>query len=258
MQYRSIRVEKENRLATVFLNRPHAFNAINEEMAAELRDVFTELNQDDEMWVVVLTGAGEAFCRGTDLAPTADMEDRSLEETLDGLRVADSIAGVGKPVIAAINGDAIGQGLELALACDLRIAAKGARLALPQVQEGLLPWDGGTQRLPRLIGHSWATYMLLTACPMEAQEAMKIGLVNEVVEASQVVARAQELASLIARYGPIAAGYAKEALLNGADLTLEQGLRLEADLNLLLQSTRDRAEGIRSFLERRTPEYRGE
>ena len=258
MAYSTIKLEKSERLATVILNRPQASNTINEDLAGELRDVFTELNQDGKTWVIILTGAGEAFCRGTELVLPTDREPSSLEVTLHRLRVADAVAGVGKPVIAAINGDAIGQGLELALTCDIRIAAEGATLALSQIEEGLLPWDGGTQRLPRLIGRAWALYMLLTSCSLEAEEAQRLGLASEVTEGSHLMARAQEMASLIARYGPIAASYAKEAVLKGGDLTLEQGLRLEADLNLLLHSTSDRAEGIRSFLEKRTPKYRGE
>ena len=158
----------------------------------------------------------------------------------------------------ALNGDALGQGLELALACDIRVASETSRFGLTQVEEGSLPWDGGTQRLPRLVGRGSALEMILTSRILTAKEAMDIGLVNEIAAHDQVPVRAQQIAATIACHGPIATRYLKEAVTQGMDMTLEQGLRLEADLNITLQSTSDRAEGIRSFLDRRTPEYTGE
>ena len=160
--------------------------------------------------------------------------------------------------MAAVIGNALDQVLELALACDLRIASDASRFGLTQIMDGLIPWDGGTQRLPRLVGRSLAMEMVLSARVLDAPEALEIGLVNETVPTDMVSARAKEMAQLIAGHGPIAARYLKEAILKGADLTLEQGLRLEADLNLLLQTTTDRAEGVGSFLERRRPHYRAE
>lgn len=257
MPYRSITLKKAKHTATVTLSRPETFNAVDDDMAVDLREAFARLAQDDETRVIILTGAAEAFCKGTKLALPSNGQGGIPKESLDRFRVADTIAAVGKPVIAAINGDAISQGLELVLACDIRIAVPEARLALSQVEEGLLPWDGGTQRLPRLVGRGWALYMILTSSFIEARDALTIGLVNEVVDTGDVLNRAKELASLIAQHGPIAAAYVKEAVYKGTDLTLEQGLRLEADLNLLLHSTRDRAEGLRSFMEKRRPEYRG-
>ena len=216
-------------------------------MAFELREACERVGQDSDIWVVVLTGSGDVFCRGT-----------GLSSSLENLRVADAVAAVQKPVIAALNGDAIDQGLELALACDIRITSSQAMLGLTQVEQGMMPWDGGTQRLPRLIGSGRAMEMVLTSRLLEAEECLEAGLVNELAESGSVMDRAHELASAISKHGPIATRYLKEALLKGADMTMEHGLRLEADLNIILQSTVDRGEGVRSFLERRTPEYRNE
>ena len=221
------------------------------ESAFDLRDACLHVRRDEETWVVVLvvsvfSGAGRNDVRELDAG--------ALEEK----RIADSVAAIEKPVVAAILGDATDQVLELALACDVRIASDASRFGLTQIRDGLVPWDGGTQRLPRLVGRSRAMEMVLSARVLDAPEALEIGLVNETVPPDMVVARAREMAQLIAGHGPIAARFLKEAILKGADLTLDQGLRLEADLNLLLQTTTDRAEGIGSFLERRRPEYRGE
>ena len=256
MSRESVFVEIDGRVATVTLDRASSGNAVSEQMAFELRDACDRLDRDDEVWVAVITGKGDAFCRGSE-PPSLGPGDDTLGK-LSTLRVAARVAALEKPVIAALNGDAMDQGLELALACDIRIAPSGARLGLTQVKRGVMPWDGGTQRLPRLVGRSRAMEMVLTSRVLESQEALEAGMVNEVVEPDQVLPRAIEIAAKIAGHGPIAARYLKEAVLKGADMTLEQGLRLEADLNFILQSTADRAEGIRSFLERRHPDYRGE
>jgi len=224
-------------------------------MAVELRDMCDRVRSDEDLWVLVLTGSGDVFCRGADpsllrpMAPTG---------ALHAPTPAGSIAAIEKPVVAALNGDAIDQGLELALACDIRVASRDGRFGLTQVAEGSMPWDGGTQRLPRLLGRGQAMEMILTSRKVEAEEALEIGLVNQVVEPGDVLRAAHETASTIARHGPVAARYLKEAVLQGLDGSLDQGLRLEADLNIILQSTDDRAEGISSFLKRGTPEYRGE
>ena len=257
MPDKTVLVEKtDRRIATVTLDRASTGNAVDQRMAIELGDACEQLDQDGDIWVVVITGVGDAFCLGSDPSVIQMAQDEA--ESLLSLRVAGRIAAMEKPVIAALNGDAIGQGLELALACEIRIASSEARFGLTQVNDGLMPWDGGTQRLPRLVGCGRAMEMILTSRMVDAGEALEIGLVNEVEEPGQVVQRAQEMASTIAGQGPIAARYIKEAVLKGQEMTLEQGLRLEADLNIILQSTADRAEGIRSFLEKRRPQYRGE
>ncbi len=257
MHFQTIQVQAEGHVATVTLAR----DAVTEQMAAELRDACAWLDQEDSAWVVILAGGGKSFCLGTDYGTllTGAAPPEVISQALRRLRVADSIASAQKPVIAAIGGDAIDQGLELALACDIRVASDGARLGLTQVSAGLMPWDGGTQRLPRVVGISRAMEMVLTSRIVTAREALEMGLVTRLApQGQEALQHAREVAAVIANHGPIAARYLKEAVLKGMDMALEQGLRLEADLNFLLQSTSDRAEGIRSFLERRKPTYRGQ
>ena len=256
MSVQYVRMDVDRQIATVTLDRVAAGNAINEIMASELRETCERIGQDDEIRVVIITGEGDTFCTGS--APHAAKAVTHLADAVRSLMVSGSIAAIEKPVIAAINGDAVDQGLELALACDIRIASSRSMFALTHLRSGLIPWDGGTQRLPRLIGPGRAMEMILTCRSADAQEALEIGLVTQVVSPEQVLGCAMEAASTIAGHGPIAARYLKEAMLKGLDMTMEQGLRLEADLNIILQSTVDRAEGVRSFLERRTPGYRGE
>lgn len=247
MTLRTVTLAIEEHVATVTLDRPASGNSVNELMASELRETCESVDADPDVRVVLLTGRGDAFCLGTDgPGPVGD------------LRAADAVAAVRKPVISVLNGDAVDQGLEIALACDIRVASTCARLGLTHLARGAIPWDGGTQRLPRLVGIGRAMDMLLTSRLLDAGEALEAGLVNELAEAADLRTRARALAGTVAGQGPIAARYLKEALLKGADMTLEQGLRLEADLNIILQSTADRAEGIRSFLERRPPVYRNE
>ncbi len=224
---------------------------MTDESAFDLRDACLQVRRNEETWVVVVV---VSVVSKTGLSDARDFDIDALEK----MSVADSVAAIEKPVVAAVTADATDQALELALACDLRIASDASSFGLTQITAGLIPWDGGTQRLPRLVGRSRAMEMVLSARVLDAREALEIGLVNETVPPNMVVARAREMAQLIAGHGPIAARYLKEAILNGADLTLEQGLRLEADLNLLLQTTTDRVEGIGSFLKRRQPNYRGE
>lgn len=251
----SVAIKRDGNVAVITLNRGATRNEIDATVSFDLADACLSAQQDDEVWAVALTGDGDVFCGGTDQqALSAGLRDSSV---LDSLRACESVAAIDKPVVAALNGDAIDQGLELALACDLRVASRDARLGLTHLAKGLMPWDGGTQRLPRLIGRSRATEMILTSRVLSAQEALDIGLVNLAVEADEVVSRTMDVAASIAVHGPIATRYVKEAVLKGADLTLDQGMRLEADLSFLLQSTGDRAEGLASFLERRSPTYRG-
>lgn len=249
----TLRLTIADRIATITLSRPDARNAVNERMAQALRDACERIRQDDELRVAILTGEGAAFCIG------AVVDDGALApDDLARLKAADAIAAIEKPTIALINGDALDQGLELALACDLRIAASHAKFGLTQVSAGTIPWDGGTQRLTRLIGQSRALQFILTARIIDAAEALNIGLLNHAADPAEAAVYAANLAAAIAAHAPIAARYLKETLLKGADMTLAQGLALEADLSVILQSTADRAEGIASFLHRRPPHYRGE
>ena len=238
-------------MAAVTLNRPGAGNRVNAGMAAELRETCSQLAVADGLRVVILTGAGLVFSTGREIASDAGEIAR--------LQAARAIADLPVPVLAALNGDASDHGLELALAADLRLADPQARCWFSAPASGMFPFDGGSQRLPRLVGPGWARDMLLTGRKLAATESLSIGLVNRIAESpGTVLALALRVAEDILQGSPLGARYAREAILSGADMSLSQSLGLEADLNVILQSTRDRAEGITSFLERREPEFTGE
>jgi enoyl-CoA hydratase len=247
----SITSERRAAAAWLTLRRP----AIDAGVIRELCDVCAAITEDADVRAVVLTGTGDAFAAGWEAALLSDIE---------ALRQAGALgdpfgclAELPKPVICALNGDAIGGGLALALAADIRIAADGAKFGLPEANAGLLPMAGATQRLSRLVGRGKALEMILTGEPIDAAEALRIGLVSEVVPASKLMERAQEIADRIAERGPLALQYAKEAVSRGSDMSLEQALRFETDLTVILQTTEDRAEGVRAFLEKRKPEFKG-
>ena len=248
-------LEVSDRVARITLARPEVGNLIDFGLAYTLADLTSEVRQREDVWVVVVASDGLDFCLGTDPEALSEVEEN--DSLLPTLRAAQSIAEIEKPVVCAAQGRVYDQGLEIALACDVRVADSSAEFAMRQVLSGDMPWDGGTQRLPRVIGRSRAVEMLLTGRAVQAGEALQIGLVAETVDTGDAAARANELAEVIASHGPTALRYVKEAVLTGSDGPIENGLRLEADLSFLLQSTRDRREGISSFLERRTPEYRG-
>jgi enoyl-CoA hydratase len=247
MAYAAITCDKKGHLAILTLNRPEARNAVNQKMAQELEEACDLINGDNDVYVVVVMGAGEVFCAGSEIQAGSYTKGP-----------ANSIAGIESPVIAAINGDAVGQGLEIALACDIRLAAEGARLGLPQASKGRIPMDGGTQRLPRIVGRGKALELLLTSDMVTAEEALQIGLVSKTVPAGLLTAEVLKLAETIAAKGPLALRYLKEAVIKGMDMNLEQGLRLEADLYFLLHTTSDRTEGIKAFQEKREPKFKGE
>ncbi|MCK4274354.1 MAG: enoyl-CoA hydratase/isomerase family protein [Dehalococcoidales bacterium] len=247
MPYKTIVYSKKSHVAHVTLNRPDAGNTVNQQLAQELEEVCNRINQDDDVYVVTLTGAGDTFCSGGEV----ESEDAPC-------RPAASIASIDRPVIAAINGDALEEGLEIALSCDIRLASDKARFGLPQVVRGRIPMDGGTQRLPRIVGRGKALELLLTGDIMSADEALEIGLVSQVVPPEALAEETGKLAETVAAKGPIALRYLKEAVNKGLDMTLEQGLRLEADLYFLLHTTADRTEGIQAFLKKRPPKFKGE
>ena len=251
LSYETVRVQ---RAARITLLRPDTQNCINDAMAEEIRDACRLLAEDDECRLVTLAGAGGVFSVGRAFL---DSGEGTMADQLKRLKVADSVAALTVPVVVILNGDAIDHGLELALAGDLRVAADTAQFALWEPPRPAMPWDGGTQRLPRLVGPAWALDMALTGRKLSAKEALQIGLVNRVATASELTGAARELAEQILASAPIAASYAKQAVRKGMDLTLEQGLGLEADLSVILQSTADRAEGIASFQERRQPKFTG-
>ncbi len=248
-----IKAETRGKVRRITLDRPDSGNRVTEPLALAFIDAISGAIEDDEVSVVVVAGSGGVFSLGAE-ATLAEIGPESAARR----GVAAAVGQVAKPVIAAVTGDAVGQGLELALACDLRVMSEDARLALDQIAHGELPWDGGTQRLPRLVPRSVAAEMLLLGRALSAEEALKFGLVSQVVPARDVEARAMELAERLANAAPIANAYAKEAILAGMDLPLDQALRLEADLAVLLHASRDRDEGIRAFLEKRPPAFTGE
>jgi len=255
MSYSTVIYNNREHIAHIILNRPEADNIINVQLAQELENICSEINQDDNIYIAVITGAGDkAFCSGSEL-PHSVQPGSVVGE--NPCRASAAIAGIDRPAIAAINGDALGQGLELALSCDIRIASDKARFGFPQIASGLIPMDGGTQRLPRLIGKGKALELIMTAEIVSAEEALAIGLVSQVVPSQNLAAEAEALARTIASKAPIALRFIKEAVNKGLDLTLEQGLRLEADLYFLLHTTADRTEGIRAFLEKKPPKFKG-
>jgi len=262
MRYATVIYTKKDHVARITLNRPEADNIINLQLAQEMEDICRGINQDDKIYVVAITGAGDkVFCGGSELErliQVGNASSGSPSSALARMNVATAIAGIGRPVIAAINGDALGQGLELALSCDIRLASDKARFGLPQVASGIIPMNGGTQRLPRLVGRGKALELILTAETISAEEALEIGLVSKVVPQGKLASEAEALAQTIASKAPIALRYIKEAVNKGMDLTLEQGLRLEADLYFLLHTTADRTEGIKAFLEKRPPRFKGQ
>lgn len=250
MTSKTLTYRRAGHAGIITLNRPKARNAINTEMALALADVCADINRDSDIRVVTITGAGKTFSVGTDRD--------SLPEGTGLMSVATAMSRLNCPVIVAINGDALGQGLELALAGDLRIAAETARLGLPEITSGTIPGDGGTQRLPRLVGKAKAMEMILLGERLSAREALRLGLVNKVVPLVELLPAVNDIAQKMANGAPLALRYAKEAIHKGLELGLEPGLRLETDLYALLQTTRDRTEGITSFLEKRTPRFKGE
>ncbi len=256
MVYKSLVFQKTDAVGIITLNRPDAHNAVDVTLADELAEVCDAIAIDDDIKVVIVTGSGQqAFCAGTDPAIVPEITGRKLEGRLPS--VATPVAALHIPVIATINGDALGQGLELALACDIRIAAETARFAITHIDAGLVPWDGATQRLPRIIGRARAMEMIITGKYITAGEAFQIGLVSRIVPTPELLPSALHMAREMAAKAPTALEYAKEAILTGSDLTLEQGLRLESDLYFLLQTTEDRTEGITAFLKKKPPKFKG-
>lgn len=248
--------EKREAVATITLNRPDSKNAINLELIERLEDVQREITSDSDIKVVILTAMGaEAFSVGIDREEFRPKKDK--DDLRGFLSITSIIDALGQPSIAAINGDALGQGLELALACDLRICDETGHFSMNHLHHGVIPWNGGTQRLPRIVGRGKAMEMIVTGVIIDAQEAYRIGLVNKVVPAAELLTVTMDMAREMACKGPVALRYAKEAIHKGMDLTLEQGLRLEADLYFLLHTTKDRTEGIRAFQEKSSPRFEG-
>jgi enoyl-CoA hydratase len=263
MDFQTITLEVRDQIAWITLNRPESMNAINRQMTGELVDVCRQAEEDDAIRVAIFTGAGEkAFSAGMDLKERAGhsfsfLERRQHKVTAPIRTQARAVAAMTKPTIAAIRGYCVGGGLELALACDLRVAAENAKLGLTEVRRGLIPGAGGTQRLSRAVGAAKALEMCLTGENVTGSEAQRLGLVNAAVAAAEVLKTAEDLAQRILKGAPMAVAFIKEAILKGLELPIEEGLRLEADLSALIGTTEDSKEGPRAFAEKRAPVWKG-
>jgi enoyl-CoA hydratase/carnithine racemase len=259
MNYQNIVFEKKDRIAYVTVNRPKVLNALNMATMEELRMAFTEIKNDAAIRAAILTGSGEkAFIAGADIAELAKHDAVSGKEyTHRGQSVLDLIENLGKPVIACINGFALGGGCEIAMACTLRVASENAKLGQPEVKLGIIPGYGGTQRLSRLVGKGIAMQLVLGGEMITAQEAYRIGLVNEVTTASDLMRRSEAIAQTIIANAPLAVQYAMEAINKGMEMTLAEGLYLEATLFGLVCATEDKKEGTTAFLEKRSAQFKG-
>jgi enoyl-CoA hydratase len=259
MSYQNLLVEVTERIGTVAVNRPKSLNALNPATVRELRAAFEELAVRADVGAVILTGAGEkAFIAGADLAEMkAFTPIQALDFALLGQGFLAFIEQMAQPVIAAVNGFALGGGCEVAMACDLIVASESARFGQPEVTLGIIPGYGGTQRLPRLVGRNIAKELVLGGDMITAQRAYEIGLVNRVVPASELSAAAREAAGKIASRGPVAVRMAKMAMNRGLDLDLANACALEAGLFSAGFATEDREEGIAAFLEKRKPRFTG-
>jgi len=249
----------EDGIARITLNRPQVLNARNPEMRAALVEAARRVDSDPDVRVALLAGAGErAFCTGMDLKsappPSSPVQAHGRRKDLSDV---EALAAIRKPTIACLHGYTLGGGLELALACDLRVATLDAKIGLPEVTRGLLPGSGGTQRLPRLIGVGPALEMIMTGKIITGEEAARIGLVSQAVPAGELEQTCLSLARSIAKNAPLAVRYAKEAIRKGSELPLAAGLDLESGFAVLLTTSEDYAEGIKAFAEKRPPLYRG-
>ena len=251
--------EVAERVARVTVNRPKQLNALNRATLGELESAFTELGARDDVAVVIVTGAGDkAFIAGADISELAELGPAEARAyALAGQRLMTAIEELGKPVIAALNGYALGGGLELAMACSLRIAAQGCELGQPEINLGLIPGFAGTQRLARLVGKGRAHELLLTGDRIKADEALRIGLVNRVVPAADLEGAARALAARLADKAPRAMTFCMEAVNRGLETARAEGERLEATLFGLCFATEDMKEGTRAFLEKRKPNFKG-
>ena len=255
----NVQYEKKSSIAYVTIDRPKVLNALNTATWIDVQAAFEDAKADASVHGVILTGAGDkAFIAGADISELAHVDAYDAEESSRfGQKVLDLIENLGKPVIAAVNGFALGGGCETAMACTIRIAAEHAKFGQPEVKLGLLPGGGGTQRLPRLVGRGRALQLILTGETITAQEAYRIGLVNEVVPAANLIARAETILKQIAANAPIAVKFSLDAANKGLETSQSEGLALEASYFGICAATEDKKEGTSAFLEKRAPQFRG-
>jgi enoyl-CoA hydratase len=251
--------QKKGAFAYVTVNRPKVLNALNKATWADLRTAFEDARDDAAVRGVILTGAGDkAFIAGADISELARVTAFEAEQSSRfGQEVLDLIEDLGKPVIAAVNGFALGGGCETAMACTIRIAAEHAQFGQPEVKLGLVPGGGGTQRLPRLVGKGRALQLILSGGMISAQEAYRIGLVNEIVPAADLITRAEAILKQISANAPIAVKFALEVTNKGLETSQSEGLLLEASYFGLCAATEDKKEGTSAFLEKRAPQFHG-
>jgi enoyl-CoA hydratase/carnithine racemase len=259
LQLENVLYEKKGSIAQVTISRPKVMNALNRATVAELRAAFEDARDDSAVRGVILTGAGDkAFAAGADISEVVNETALQAEEsTRTGQAVTSLIENLGKPVIAAVNGFALGGGCELAMACTIRIAAESAKFGQPEVKLGIMPGYGGSQRLPRLVGKGRALQIILSGEVIGAQEAYRIGLVNEVVPLANLIPRAEAILTQINANGPVGIKYSIEAVNKGMDTSLEEGLRIEASLFAICAATEDKKEGTSAFLAKRAPQFQG-
>jgi enoyl-CoA hydratase/carnithine racemase len=259
MNFENILYEKKGAIAYVTVNRPKVLNALNMATMEELRTAFSAIRDNREIRVAIMTGSGEkAFIAGADIGELAKHDAVSAKEyTHRGQSVLDLIENLGKPVIACINGFALGGGCEIAMACTMRLASENAKLGQPEVKLGIIPGYGGTQRLPRLVGKGIAMQLVLTGEIISAQEAHRIGLVNEVTPSAELIPRAEAIAQKIIANAPLAVQYSMEAVNKGIEMSLAEGLYLEAVLFAVACASEDKKEGTTAFLEKRPAQFNG-
>ncbi len=263
MKYEVLNFEVKDSIAYLTMNRPEALNALNRKMTEEMIGACEEVGSRDDIRAAIITGAGaKAFSAGLDLKERA-AEEISLVERRQARRAPkivahhQAIASLRKPTVAAVNGYAVGGGLEIALACDIRVGSTNAKLGLTEVRRGMIPGAGGTQRLPRIVGRAKALEMVLTGRVIDAGEALRFGLLSRVVEPEDLIPAAEALAREVLEGAPLALQFAKEAVNRGMEMPLEEGIKLEIDLSTLLRTTEDCSEGPRAFAEKRKPVWKG-
>jgi enoyl-CoA hydratase len=259
MTFENILYEKKGAVAYVTLNRPKVLNALNQRTLSELKAAFEDAKRDPMVLGVILTGAGDkAFIAGADISEIASVSAiEAAEFTRNGQDVVGVIENLGKPVIAAVNGFALGGGCETAMACTIRLATESAKFGQPEVKLGIIPGYGGTQRLPRLVGKGLALQLILSGGMISAQEAFRIGLVNEVVPAPELITRAEAILKQINSNAPLAVKYSIEAVNKGLDTSQVEGMVIESSLFALCAATDDKREGTSAFLEKRNPRFQG-
>ncbi len=259
MAYENIVFEKKDRIATVTINRPKVLNALNNATMDELRRVMLEIRRDDEVGVVIITGSGDkAFVAGADIKEFVGLSPEAARHlSLSGQHVFRLIEKLGKPVIAAVNGFALGGGCELAMACTIRVASEKAKMGQPELNLGLIPGYAGTQRLTRLVGKGIAMELILSGRFVDAQEALRLGLVNKVTSPEELMSTCEEMARVFLSKPALVVRYAMEAIGEGSSVSLDEGSNIEANMFGLCFSTEDMKEGVGAFLEKREPKFTG-